>query len=67
MNQYQIEQYAGIDQDVAKHMMHSGTNKAKHAMSLLSMCVSLPDNCALTLLKEAVSDCKKEMKEPSHG
>lgn len=65
MNQYQIEQYAGIDQEVAQHMMQSGTKKAKHAMSLLRMCVSLADNCSLTLLKEAVLDCKKEMKEQS--
>ncbi|EIM39524.1 hypothetical protein HADU_06744 [Acinetobacter sp. HA] len=63
MNQFQIEQYAGIDQAVAKHMMHSRTAKAKNAMSLLKMCVSLPENCALTLLKEAVADCKKEMNE----
>lgn len=63
MNQYQIEQYAGIDQAVAQHMMHSGTVKAKNAMSLLKMCVSLPENCSLTPLKEAVADCKKEMIE----
>lgn len=68
MNQAQIEAYAGIDKDVANFMMHSGTKNAKNAMSLLSMCVSLPENCSLTLLKEAVSDCKKEMnKEPTHG
>ena len=63
MNQFQIEQYAGIDKPVANHMMSSGTQKAKNAMSLLQMCVSLPENCALTLLKEAVSECKQEMLE----
>ncbi|WOE32141.1 MULTISPECIES: hypothetical protein [unclassified Acinetobacter] len=62
MNQFQIEQFAGIDRDIANHMMSSGTQKAKHAMSILLMCVSLPDPCALTLLKEAVKECKKEMK-----
>lgn len=61
MNQFQIEQFVGIDKDTANHMMHSGTQKAKNAMSLLFMCVSLPDNCALTLLKEAVKECKQEM------
>lgn len=62
MNQFQIEQFAGIDKETANHMMYSGTQKAKNAMSLLSMCVSLPESCALTLLKEAVKECKQEMK-----
>lgn len=61
MNQFQIEQHAGIDQAVAQHMMHSGTPTAKNAMSLLGMCVSLPEPGALTLLREAVKDCRKEM------
>lgn len=63
MNQSQIEQYAGIDKAVAEHMMRSGTQKAKHAMHLLKMCVDLPEKCALTLLKLAVEECKAEMKE----
>ena len=63
MNQFQIEKYVGIDKDVAQHMMNSGTQKANHAMSLLKMCVSLPENLSLTLLKEAVKDCKAEMLE----
>lgn len=64
MNQFQIEQFAGIDKETANHMMYSGTQKPKNAMSLLSMCVSLPESCALTLtlLKEAVKECKQEMK-----
>lgn len=65
MNQFQIEKYAGIDKPVALHMMNSGTQKAKHAMSLLQMCVSLPDPCALMLLKEAVKDCRAEIMEIS--
>lgn len=62
MNQYQIEKHCGIDAEVAKHMMSGVTSHSKNAMNLLRMCVNFCEPCSLELLKEAVADCKKEMK-----
>lgn len=62
MRQEQIEKYAGINEEAASYMMKSATIQARNAMGLLSMAVSLPDACTITLLKEAVNDCKKDMK-----
>lgn len=61
MNQYQIEKYVGITPEVAEYMMKSGTKKAENAMGLLRLAVSLPDQCSLTLLKEAVKECKEDL------
>lgn len=61
MNQYQIEKHVGITPEVAEYMMKSGTKKAENAMGLLRLAVSLPDQCALTLLKEAVKECKEDL------
>ena len=66
--QYQIEQSAGITQEVAQHMMKGETEATKRAMELLGMCVCFYEPCAFTLLRQSVLDCKAEMnKEPSHG
>lgn len=62
MRQAQIEKYAGINEEVARYMMNSETTSARNAMGLLSIAVSLPDACTIKLLKEAVKDCKKDMK-----
>lgn len=62
MNQFQIEQAAGITPEIAQHMMNMATPAAKNAMSLLRMCVDFCEPCSLELLKQAVADCKKEAK-----
>lgn len=61
MNQRSIEDIAGIDQDVAKHMMNQQTSAARNAMNLLKMCVDFYEPCVMGLLKQAVIDCKKEI------
>lgn len=63
MNQYQIEQYVGIDNETAIYMMKKETSAAKNAMSLLKMCVDFFESGSLALLQEAVNECKKEIKE----
>lgn len=61
MNQKSIEVAAGIDWDVATHMMGQQTPAARSAMNLLKMCVDFYEPCAMALLKQAVIDCKKEI------
>lgn len=62
MNQYQIEQLAGIKSpELAKHIMEQKTVSAKNAMSLLVMQCQSFDRCGMALLQEAVKDCKKEL------
>lgn len=60
--QYQIEQEAGITPEIAKHMMKKETSAARSAMDLLAMCCRFCEPCSLTLLKEAVKDCAKEIR-----
>lgn len=61
MNQYQIEKHVGITPEVAEYMMKSGTKKAENAINLLRLAVSLPEPCALSLLEEAVKECKEDL------
>lgn len=61
--QCMIENKAGINKEVANYMMTAGTQQAKNAMSLLKMAVDRYEECAMTLLTEAVKDCVKDMQE----
>lgn len=63
ITQYQIEQAAGIDNRIAKHMMEEKTAAARVAMSALKLCMSRFEQCAFGILKAAVADCKKEISE----
>lgn len=57
-----IENAAGIDEKVAAYIMKQETSAAQNAMRLLKMCVDCYEVGAATLLKCAVEDCKKEMR-----
>lgn len=64
MNQFQVEQMAGIKTpELAKHIMGQSTPSAKSAMSLLVMQCNSFDRCGMALLQEAVLDCKREIGE----
>lgn len=63
MNQFQIEQMAGIKtHDVAKHIMSGSTPAAKNAMNLLVMQCKFYEPAGMTLLQEAVKECQEELK-----
>lgn len=63
MNQFQIEQMAGIKtKDVAEYIMKGSTQAAKNAMSLLVMQCKFYEPAGMTMLQEAVKTCKKELK-----
>jgi hypothetical protein len=64
VNQRAIEDAAGIDANVARHMMKRKTAAARNAMELLEMCVDCFEGGAFALLKCAVTDCRKEMTRP---
>ena len=59
--QYQIEIAAGIDKQIAQHMMAMKTPAAKSAMDLLRLQVAHFDRGGFELLKCAVTDCAKEL------
>lgn len=62
MNQFQIENAAGIDERVAAYMMKRETCAARTAMDCLQLCVNRFEHCSFGILKQAVNECKREMK-----
>lgn len=60
--QYQIEQAAGITDDlIASHIMKRQTTAARSAYDLLKIQTSAYDPGGFELLKQAVNDCRSEI------
>lgn len=60
-SQRQIEDAAGIDEAVARHMMAEKTAAARTAMGLLRIQSSHYEAGGFALLQQAVADCKAEL------
>lgn len=59
--QRQIEDRAGIDEEIAAHINKQKTAAARAAMCALQLCVNRLESGAFGILKAAVDECRREL------